>query len=261
MHPIWGLLSHENIVLSPGIPWAPVVMLALLWVLWQFLDGRIGPRSSGDARRALLKWKNLPRPVWTWSLIAGGLAMISMAMIDTQSVLFGSQATLNAALAAGFADLPLPTGIAFAVTASLLAAMVEESAFRGYMQSDLSRRFRPGVVIALVAVTFAIFHLYGRTLQQWIDGFPDWVVISAIFSLLVYLTGSILPCLVCHFVVDLALFSLDWFDDPLRTLRVTVAGPHVSRGCVVCITAAVLSGLAFRKLATMARTHAATLAP
>lgn len=234
-------------------------MLALLWLLWQFLDGRIGPQTSADSRHLLLRRTPLPAAVWTWSLIAGGFAMIATAMIDTHSVQFGRDATLNAALVVGFTGLPHQTGITFAVAASLLAAVVEESAFRGYMQTDLCRRFRPANAIAMVAIAFAIFHLYGRTLQQWISGFLDWVAISVIFSLLVLITGSILPGVVCHFTVDVALFSLDWFEDPLRGLRVAVPGLHVSRGLVVCCAAATLSVMSFRKLSASVPRAAATL--
>lgn len=259
MHPVWSVLFQSNLAVSPRVPWAAVVMLILLWLLWQFLDGRLGPKASAAARRALLKWRKLPQTVWMWALIAGGLAMIGMAMIDTHSFQLGVAAATNAALAGDFAHLPLGTGITFMFVTSLLAAFVEESAFRGYMQSDLARNFGMPATCAMVAVTFAVFHLYGRTLQQWWNGFPDWVVISVVFSMLVWLTGSILPALVCHFTIDLALFSLDWFDDPLRPLRSIVPGVHLSVGAILCCLSAAASVMAFRKLAKITSGRLGTL--
>jgi membrane protease YdiL (CAAX protease family) len=260
MHPVWPLLSQLNLKISPGVPWAAIVILFLLYLLWQFLDGRIGPRNTSDARRALLKWKPAPGPVWIWALTAGGLAMISMAMIETHSFQVAGVTTTNSLLAAGFGQYSLLTGTAFAVVSSLLAALVEESAFRGYMQSDLEKRFGLPPTIVMVALAFAIFHLYGRTAQQWIAGFADWTVISVIFSLLVVFTGSIVPAVVCHFVIDLALFSLDWFDDPLEPLRAIVPGIHLSWGAVIFCFSTVASILAFWKLARVSSVHLGKLA-
>ena len=234
-------------------------MIVLLWLLWQFLDGRIGPAAGMNARRRLLNASRLPGAVWAWALTAGGFAMIAMAMIDTHSFQVGRGITSNSALAGGFAELPLATGITFMLVTSLLAAVVEESAFRGYMQSDLRQRFGIPSTTIMVALAFATFHVYGRTIAAWLDGFADWVAISVIFSILVYLTGSILPALVCHFAVDAALFSLDWFNDPLRCLRAAVPRCSISWGAAICILSAFLSALAFRQLTKVAASKLVTL--
>jgi membrane protease YdiL (CAAX protease family) len=253
-HPVWSALSQFNVIVSPSIPWAAVLMLLLLFLLWRFLDGRIGPKRSALARHALLKWHPLPSAVWAWALLAGAFAMASMFMIETNSCLVGGSVTTNAASASDFAHLPLWTGLMFLGVTCVLAAFVEESAFRGYMQSELAPRFGILPSIAIVAVAFAAFHLYGRTLQVWLGGLADWVAISCIFSALTYLTGSILPAFICHFVIDLALFSLDWFQDPLYRLRAAVPGAHMSIGTLVCSLSAIASLVAFRQLARVTST-------
>jgi membrane protease YdiL (CAAX protease family) len=174
-------------------------------------------------------------------------------MIETHSFQFGGAAITNGLLVVGFAQYSLLTGITFAIVTSLVAAFVEESAFRGYMQSDLERRLNRPLTIVMVALAFAVFHLYGRTLQQWSAGLADWVVISAVFSVLVILTGSIVPAVVCHFLIDLALFSLDWFQDPLHRLREIAPGVHLSWGAILCCVSAAASAAAFAKLAKVTR--------
>jgi hypothetical protein len=37
---VWGGLLVANLTISPAIPWAVVVMAAVLWLLWQYLGGR-----------------------------------------------------------------------------------------------------------------------------------------------------------------------------------------------------------------------------
>jgi membrane protease YdiL (CAAX protease family) len=51
------------------------------------------------------------------------------------------------------------TGISTGLVASAVAAFVEESAFRGTLQSELRTRFGFASTAAMVAVAFAAFHL------------------------------------------------------------------------------------------------------
>lgn len=52
---IWGGLLALNLRLSPSIPWSAPAMLAILVVLWTFLHGSWGPRTSRQGRRELLR--------------------------------------------------------------------------------------------------------------------------------------------------------------------------------------------------------------
>jgi hypothetical protein len=52
---VWSALLVTNLTISPAIPWAIVVMGLLLWLLWQYLGGRWGPRSTSEARRHSLR--------------------------------------------------------------------------------------------------------------------------------------------------------------------------------------------------------------
>jgi membrane protease YdiL (CAAX protease family) len=252
VHPVWSGMAQLNVAHSPRIPWAPPTMMLLLLVLWGFLDGRLGPRRSRASRSALLRWR-LPRAgTGGWSVVATAASMGAMFFVDTHSYLvtesFGGLPT------EGMANLPPATGVSFAIVASALAALVEESAFRGYMQSDLATRFRFPATAAMVAVSFAAFHLYGRTIDQWTAGLVPWLTISVLFSGLVWLTDSLIPAVIGHFVLDLSLFSLDWLDDPLRALRRPLLGMQVSAGAACFCVLALISAVAFWRLGRIAST-------
>jgi len=46
---IWTVLLISNAATSPAIPWAVAVMALLLWMMWQYLGGKWGPLSTGQA--------------------------------------------------------------------------------------------------------------------------------------------------------------------------------------------------------------------
>jgi len=251
VHPLAFLLTRWNLAVSPGVPWSALVLTVVLWLLWRFLDGRLGPAASAGERRALLKARGLPARVWVWSLLAGGLAMVSMFVIDTHSC---SIVPAGPPGVGSLAQYPLWIGLTFLiVSSSALPALVEEAAFRGIMQSTLERAFGRFATTLIVAVAFAAFHLYGRSVHDWLAGVPAWILVSVVFSALVWLTGSIWPAVVCHFAVDLVLFSLDWLQAPFDAFRASAAAVVPRIGCVVCVVAGVLSVLAFRRLYTAAR--------
>ncbi|HEX8034514.1 MAG TPA: hypothetical protein VF510_11735, partial [Ktedonobacterales bacterium] len=68
---IWAVLLGANLALSPAIPWAVAVMALLIWLLWQYLGGRWGPRATAEARRRALRARRVPRDVFSRALLAG----------------------------------------------------------------------------------------------------------------------------------------------------------------------------------------------
>src|SRR5207245_4481727 len=68
---IWTVLITINAAVSPAIPWAVAVMALLLWVMWQYMGGRWGPRSTSQARRRYMRARRLPGRVFAWLGWAG----------------------------------------------------------------------------------------------------------------------------------------------------------------------------------------------
>jgi membrane protease YdiL (CAAX protease family) len=79
----------------------------------------------------------------------------------------------------------------------VVASIAEEAGFRGYMQSAIERQHGPRTAILIVSLVFAAIHFShgaGSTLPR----LPYYLVISVIYGVLTWRTGSILPALVIH---------------------------------------------------------------
>jgi membrane protease YdiL (CAAX protease family) len=74
-----------------------------------------------------------------------------------------------------------------------VAGVIEEAAFRGYMQGPIERRYGPAVAILITGTMFAVARL-DFTLVLW----PYYVAVAAIYGMVAYLTNSIWPAIVLH---------------------------------------------------------------
>ena len=74
-----------------------------------------------------------------------------------------------------------------------VAGVIEEAAFRGYMQGPIERRSGLTVAILVTGTMFAIAHL-DFTLILW----PYYVAVAALYGTVTSFTGSILPAVVLH---------------------------------------------------------------
>src|SRR5947209_6365005 len=76
---VWTALVVGNLLTTPAIPWAVVVMAFVLRLMWQYLGGRWWPRSTAAARARLLRANRVTGSVFAWALLAGGLSMAALA--------------------------------------------------------------------------------------------------------------------------------------------------------------------------------------
>jgi sodium transport system permease protein len=153
---------------------------------------------------------------------------IKQTLLDTQAMSVGPE--INSLLGPGL----------YLLVMAVLPAMCEELAFRGFLLSGLSRRFRPWTAILLSGLLYA---LYQMNVFQAVPHFLAGVVLA----LLVVRTGSVLPAMVFHLVWNVLLI---WpalqpgvlkhitdalFDRPLL-------GPGMVLGCLI-LTAPLLMAL------------------
>jgi membrane protease YdiL (CAAX protease family) len=85
------------------------------------------------------------------------------------------------------------TVVALLLAAAPVAGIVEEAAFRGYMQGPIEHRYGPVVAIAVTGTLFAVAHL-DFTLVLW----PYYVAVAAVYGMVTYLSQSILPAVILH---------------------------------------------------------------
>jgi sodium transport system permease protein len=149
---------------------------------------------------------------------------------------------------------------------SLLQAVCEELAFRGFILSGLRNRLRPWTAAFLSSFLFALFHM---NVFQFVPHF----LLGVVLSTLVLRTGSVLPAMAFHFAYNClvyaclavgpqlfpSFFSALAYDDPalapFPVLRVAV-----SLTCLAA-AAAILAAIVSRRGLPDARTDARSDTP
>jgi membrane protease YdiL (CAAX protease family) len=238
---------------SPASPWSAAPIAVYLWLYWQYVGGRWRPRSTSVARHRDLRAVPLSAVLWRWSLVAGALGI---AALTTLTYALGRLVPLGLDFPEVFQQLPLVTLVTLVATISLMAGVVEEAAFRGYMQSRIERRYGPVVAILVVSVFFVLAHL--PTSLAALPRMCLILIASVGYGILAYLSGSILPGLVLHAAGDIVGFGLLWLslrgtsvtsDSPVPALNSPVLWANVAETVVLGI----LTVWAFRRLATASR--------
>ena len=185
-----NLLFLANLRFHPEVPWAVPIAGLYIWLFWRYLDGTGPPGETSQTRRLALRARSLPLRLWAWSLLAGTLGIVSLVVALG---LLNQFVSLPVQSAPELAALPPFTAIAMLLAAAPIAGVVEESAFRGYMQGPIEQRYGPVIAILITGTAFAIAHL-DFTLILW----PYYIAVAAIYGTVTSLTRSILPAIVLH---------------------------------------------------------------
>jgi membrane protease YdiL (CAAX protease family) len=183
-------LRHQS-----SVPWAVPLVAVYLWFFWRYLDGAGPPESTSQARRESLRAQRVSGRQWAWALTAGGLGIVALVLalrVANRMVVLPRQSLSE------LAHVPHTTAIALLLMAAPVAGIVEEAAFRGYMQGPIERRYGLPVAITITGTMFALAHL-DFTLVLW----PYYVVVAALYGTVTSMTRSILPAVVLHTVGNL----------------------------------------------------------
>jgi membrane protease YdiL (CAAX protease family) len=236
-----------SLILVPGI-WPLVIMGGALGAFCAYFSGSWWPRATAESRRDRFRNLKLPRAVWTWSLAATMLFVVvsqSSIVLTFRIVEFPAE-LFNQGL--GFDDIPLWAAWTFIVMSALVAGICEEIGFRGYMQVPLEKRYGPGVAIAITSLIFLVLHLN----QAWAPPLlPHIFALGALFGILAYAAGSLIPSIIAHVVMDIINFAYWWTDVAgrfdMRTLAETGIDGHFVVWSFVFGTSLVLFFWAARK--------------
>jgi membrane protease YdiL (CAAX protease family) len=246
---LWGGLLVANLRTSPSIPWAVVVMAPLLWLMWQYLGGRWWPRSTSETRWRCLRARSVARRVFAWSLIAGGLSIVSLTGLWI--VLF-QLVKVHGNRLPEFSDYPIVTVVLVIGMASLVASIAEEAGFRGYLQGMLETKIGGPMAILIGSLVMEPGH--GLTQGFAWPTMLFYLLVDVMLGTAAYLTNSILPGVVIHAVGLVVFFSLIWPNDPTRrSIEIGQTDSwfwiHVAQTIVFAVAAI----LAFRYLARVTK--------
>ena len=190
-----NLLFAANLRYGTSVPWAVPITGAYLWFFWRYPRGDGAPASTSAERRESLRANRVSPRAWVHALLAGGLGIVALVLalrVANRIVVLPEQRLPE------FAGISRFTVLTLLLAAAPIAGLVEEAAFRGYMQGPIEKRLGLSVAILITGTMFAVAHL-DFTPILW----PYYVAVAAIYGTVTYLTNSILPAIVLHTVGNL----------------------------------------------------------
>ena len=251
-----GPLLYANVKIWPEVPWSVPLLAGYMWFFWQYLSGRWWPRSTADARRKGLRANPLPASVWRWALISGYLAMASNYALHW---VVGRLTPLNFTLPEVLTKLPPFTLMSVLLMLSAMAGIVEEAAFRGYMQGPIEKRHGIVAAIAVVSIVFGSAHLTDWQPSMNAARMFFILLASVLYGILVHLTNSILPGLILHATGDaIGVVWIWWLAKRPRVVSEpgfasASADPQFWMNCVIALAFGIAAVWAFRRLAIAGR--------
>src|SRR5262249_52816209 len=137
------------------VPWAVPLTAMYLWGLWQYLRGAGWPRSTAEARRRSLRANRLSGEIWGAALLAGILGIATLVLFLRG---LNRMVRLPQEHVPDLSQVPLVALFFILLTGSAVAGIVEEAAYRGYLQVPIERRHGPVVAILVTGMLFGFAH-------------------------------------------------------------------------------------------------------
>ena len=206
---IVGNLARIAILMFVPAPWSFILMLVVLWLYMKYFSGSWWPAKTAEARRENFRATKLSAGVWAWSLVAALAVVVvlqSGLVVTFRLVAFPAEEWTSGI---DLSNIPPWMAWALVVIVAMTAGITEEVGFRGYMQVPLEKRYGPAAGIAIVSIMFMVLHLN----QAWAP--PVLIllfVIGAMWGIMAYTSGSLLPAIISHSVADIFNFSYWWTD-------------------------------------------------
>jgi len=202
----WTILLVLNTKILPVLPWSSIVMIIYLWLLYKYLNGKWKPAGTSLIRKEYLRAKHLKPKILTWSLVTLLLAQLSLSFFSKLYIQL-----LSIKIQSPLPDLSQFNTLFITCSIfmiSIVAGVVEEAAFRGYMQVPLEKKFGIAAAVIIVGFMFGLAHFThaGMSLSM----VPIFIASSVIYGLMAYTTESIIPGIILHSFGDALQLMLLW---------------------------------------------------
>ena len=189
----WALLVSANAKYFAVIPWAVPVMAAYLWLYWRYVRGEGWPQWTGAARRTNARANPVAPDAWGPALLAGILGLMAVLLLQgvlSRMVALPQQRDLDVSL------YPVTTVLLWVLMSAVVAGVVEETSFRGYMQRPIEQRHGPVVAILVTCIAFGALHFTHPEVTLIL--MPYYIAVAAVYGALAHLTDSTLPSMFLH---------------------------------------------------------------
>ena len=232
-------------------PWSVIAMGGYLWLYWKYFSGSWWPRTTAEARSKNFRAIKLSADGWKWSLVGTFLFVLilqSATVLTFRLIEFPAEASADY----GLDVLPVWQAWIIIIMGSLVAGVCEEIGFRGYMQVPLEKSYGPVAGISIVSIMFTVSHLN----QAWAGPVLFQIfAISTLFGVLSYASGSLIPSIIGHTIMDIFNFAFWWTDlggdFELQTIAVTGIDPLFITAVIIFIASLTLFFWVTRKLMTV----------
>jgi membrane protease YdiL (CAAX protease family) len=189
----WALLVSFNTKYGSTVPWAVPPTALYLWVFWRYVRGAGWPRSTAEARRALARANPVPDEMWGMAVFAGILGLVVVLLLQTvmsRLVTIPQQQDIDPS------RYPVLTVFLWVLMSAAVAGVVEETAFRGYLQGPIERRHGPVIAILVTGILFGFLHFSHPEVTLVL--MPFYLAVAVVYGTLAYLTNSTVPGMVLH---------------------------------------------------------------
>jgi membrane protease YdiL (CAAX protease family) len=201
---IWSIM-----LLRFTAPWSILPMIIALWAYCKFFSGGWSNKNAGIKKENFRSIKP-SSSVWKWGLTG---AIFFVVVVQASFVITFRIIEFPAErFTADYKMLDtLPEWVAWAILimSSIVAGICEETGFRGYMQVPLEKKYGPAVAIILTSFIFMALHLS----HSWaLPILPHIFFASVLLGLLAYRSGSLIPGIIGHSILDVFDYSVWWSD-------------------------------------------------
>ncbi len=190
----WTRLVGANLKHLPTVPWAAPAMAGILLAWWlYFAKGRGWPAATASARRQSGRAHPVAPDLWGPALGAGVLGLVSTLLLQgvlARLVQLPQQQELDPS------PYPVFTVFAWVVMSAAVAGVVEETAFRGYIQGGIERRHGLTAAILVTGTLFGLSHFTHP--EVGVVLLPYYLSIAAVYGLLAAATNSTYPSMILH---------------------------------------------------------------
>jgi membrane protease YdiL (CAAX protease family) len=169
-------------------------MAAYLLLYWRYFARGWGwPQSTAAARRENARANSLHGDDWGAAILAGILGLVSVLLLQgvmSRLVVLPQHQELD------ISQYPKVIVLSWVVMGAIVAGVVEEISFRGYLQRPIERRHGPVVAIMVAGILFGFAHFTHPEVGLVL--LPYYLAVAAVYGALAYLTDSIFPSMVLH---------------------------------------------------------------
>src|SRR6202049_1442804 len=208
-----------NTKLLTSVPWGLPATLVITWAFWLYATGSGYPAATRAYRATMTRDKTLSAPVWRAALLAVIVSLI--ATWSLRLVLPSIVPVAPPSLSIDISVYPVTTVIGLALAIAVSAGVVEEIAFRGYLQKSLEDAY--GIVPALILTGIAFWWAHADKVTA--SHLPFHLAVSVLLGTTTYLTRSLLPAIVGHVMGDALLLPAYVYHHPAVVWSLLTARP------------------------------------